>query len=376
MVGFPALSMERYARELLASLEAIGETDWKFESLICGNAERVAKLLPGTQGEKWASRAGRFIKYPLLAKRAVGNVYHVLDHSHANLAQAVPGEKSVITCHDVTPYLAAIGKIPMAASRWTRYTFPQRVRAMRRCRYIIADSESTKRDLMEHFGVPEEQIVTVHLGKNTTFTPLPPGGTAERDAQSKAIRAKHKISPEAKVVFHVGTPLRYKNTPTLLKAFKLLREEMRGTEVWFLRAGGPFFEDEQELINSLGIADRVVHAGKIPTDEELAAYYRAVDAFGFPSLYEGFGWPPLEAMACGTPCVTSDAASLPEIVGDAGLTVKPTDAEGLASALHRILTDDTLRATLKEKSIAQAATFTWENCARQTLAVYERVAKG
>jgi glycosyltransferase involved in cell wall biosynthesis len=370
VVGFPSTSIERYARELLSGLKAVAGPDWSVDEL----RHEGPRLLPGKGGEKWASRAGRFITYPLTASRTEADVYHVLDHSHANLTLALPPEKTVITCHDVIPFLAATGRIPMATGRLTRYTFPQRVRCMRRCRAILCDSDATARDLHEFFGVPTEQTATVYLGRNPLFTPEPPGGAAERVARTAEIRKKHGIPEEAFVVFHVGTPMRYKNTPALLRALPLLRDALKGRgDVYLLRASAPLFPDEEELARELGVADRVIQAGRLPTDEDLAAYYRASDVFAFPSLYEGFGWPPLEAMSCGVPVVTSNAASLPEVVGDAGLTVPPTDHAALADALYRVLTDDALRQSLKAKLPAQAAKFTWENCARRTLEVYGKV---
>ncbi|MGB9880037.1 MAG: glycosyltransferase family 4 protein, partial [Anaerolineae bacterium] len=120
------------------------------------------------------------------------------------------------------------------------------------------------------------------------------------------------------------------------------------------------------------IADRVVFTGYVP-DEDLPALYSGADLFVFPSLYEGFGLPPLEAMACGTPVVCSKASSLPEVVGDAALMVDPYDVEALAEAMHRVLSDAVLREELRGKGLARAQQFTWEKAARETLAVYEEV---
>jgi glycosyltransferase involved in cell wall biosynthesis len=376
LTEFPAVSMKRYATELAGALRKVAGADWEFEEIVCGRDERIARLIPGTQGEKWASRAGRFVKYPMIASKAVGDVFHVLDHSHANLTLSLDGPRTVITCHDIIPFLASKQLIPLTTGRLTKYTFPQRIRCMKRCRYIVADSESTKRDLMEHAHIEADRIIVAYCGINPIFTPEPKGGTAEKSERTRAIRAKHKIPDDVKIVLHVGTATRYKNTPGLLRAMKLLHDDPKmGGKVWLVRTGAPFFEDEDELISELGIRDIVVHAGRIPDDEGLADYYRAADVLAFPSLYEGFGWPPLEAMACGTPAVTSNVASLPEVVGEAGMTVPATDTEALATALVTVLADETLQAEMSRKSVAHAAKFTWENCARTVLSVYEKVAK-
>jgi glycosyltransferase involved in cell wall biosynthesis len=370
MVEFPSASMKRYAEELAAALRRVAGADWEFEELICRRPTAVEKILPGTQGERWSNRAGMFVKYPLMAARAAGDVFHVLDHSHANLTLSLDGAKTVITCHDIIPFLAAKGLIPMHAGRATKYTFPQRIRCMRRCRRIIADSEATKRDLMEHGGVPAEQVEVAYCGVNPVFRPEPPDGV-ERTSE---IRRKHGIPDTARVVLHVGNTLRYKNTPTLIRALRRLRNDPElGPHIWLLRMGSTFLNEEEELIDHLGLRDRVVLAGPIPDDARFADYYRAGDVLAFPSLYEGFGLPPLEAMACGTPAVTSNAASLPEVVGDAGLTVPPTDDDAFACSLHRVLTDDALRSTLRERGIVRAAAFTWENCAKKVLSVYKSV---
>ena len=158
----------------------------------------------------------------------------------------------------------------------------------------------------------------------------------------------------------------------MLKALHVLRTSVP-LKIKLLRIGAPFAAEEQNLINEFGLDDHIVHAGRVDGDERLAGFYRAADLLAFPSMWEGFGWPPLEAMACGTPVVASNAASLPEVIGDAGLLVEPQDSEGLARAMQRLLTNDELRRSLIEKGLQRARCFTWERTALDTLAVYERV---
>ena len=376
IIGFPSASMRRYADDLGAALRRVAGPEWEFRELLGQPSEKVARLLPGESGEKWAGRVGRFVSYPRQAARTAGDVYHVLDHSHANLTLSLPGEKTIITCHDVIPLLAAKGLIPLAAGRMTRYSFPMRIQCMRRCRVILADSEATKRDLIEHGAVPAEQIQVVYLGVKPVFAPEPPGGAAEREARTQAIRRKHGVLDGAKIVLHVGNALRYKNTPTVLRALAHLRNDSAlGEEVYLLRMGSPLSGEDAELAASLGVADRVLWAGNIPDDTTFADHYRAGDVLAFPSLYEGFGWPPLEAMACGTPVVASNAASLPEIIGDAGITVDPMDDTALAAQLRNVLTKPDMQTKMRQKGLVQASKFTWENCARQVLSVYRNIAE-
>ena len=377
IAGFPSESMRRYATELAGALRAVGAGGWAFDEITCEPEAGIAAAFGGGSfGEKMAGRHARFVKYPRLIRGIGGaSVFHILDHSHAGLALALPPARTVLTCHDIIPLLAARGLVPMPHPMLARLTYPLRIRWMKRCRKIIAISESTKKNLVEIAGIPAEKIAVVPYGCNPVFGPDPAApGVLPADERGDVL-ARYGIPAGARVILHVATATRYKNTPAILQALRILKENpVPGGEVWLLRIGADFFEDESALIARLGVGDRIRHAGGIFDDRILAACYRAADAFVFPSLWEGFGWPVLEAMACGTPVVVSNVASLPEIAGEAGVFVSPHDHAALAEALRSLLANPRELQQRSEMSLAQARRFSWEKCARGTLAVYEQVA--
>ncbi len=369
LVEYHAFSMKRYAQELTQSLLNLNLPGWEYESLTCHHVELIAKLIPGTLGIQTAERLGRLVRYPLVARKAQGDLFHILDHSHAHLINSLAAQKTIVTCHDIIPLLASRGKIDIPVTPNARRAFPRIVERLERARAVIAISESTKGNLLEHTRVPEERIHVVYYGVNPNFTPTPPVGISRADERS-ALLEHYKIPLDAKVLMHVGTTGRYKNNSALVKLLKALDKD-----VWLLRVGAPFYDDEEALVDSLGVRGRLVQAGKIYDDLRLAAHYRAADLFVFPSIWEGFGWPPLEAMACGTPAVTSNVASLPEVVGDAGVTVGPHEHAALAEAVRSLLQDPVRLKALRQRSVEQAARFTWKRCGSQTRTVYEKIAR-
>jgi glycosyltransferase involved in cell wall biosynthesis len=359
-------SMGRYARELAAAMRAVGKEGWQFQEVWSSSPRLGSRLIPGKPGRRLDSALGRYLQYPFKAFRASGNLFHVLDHGYSQLLLGLGGRRTVVTCHDLIPLLARVGAIPVSVSRNVALTFRFRLACMARATRVIAVSEATRRTILKFTPIPPERIVVIPHGLSQVFSPngdAPPEG---------GVRSRLGIPAEARVVLHVGTRGRYKNTPTLLKTLKLLQDSGLAN-LWFLRVGADFHPEEHAMLDAMGLRAQTVHAGGGWSDEDLASIYRAADLFAFPSLWEGFGWPPLEAMACGTPVVTSNAASLPEVVGDAGLMCPPQDYQGLAAAMRLVLTNDDLRRDLRARGLARARRFTWEAAARKTLAVYEEV---
>ena len=374
ITGSPSESMRRYAAELAAALRGLKDENWEIDEIVCEPSATVSAAFGGGKtGGKMASRHARLLKYPGLIRSHAGSVFHILDHSHANLALSTPPDATVLTCHDIIPLLAAKGLVSMPHPALTRLTFPLRVMCMKRCRKIIAISESTKKTLIEVAGIPAEKIEVVYYGCNPAFGPEPTAPGQTRSGERVEVLSRYGIPEGAKVILHVATATRYKNTPAILEALRILKETA-GNNTWLLRVGADFFEDEALLVERLGVGDRIRHAGRVFDDRLLAACYRAADVFVFPSLWEGFGWPVLEAMACGTPVVVSNVASLPEVAGSAGLSVPPRDYRALAGALDSVLSNPQERLRLSAAAIEQAGRFSWEACARGTLAVYEQTA--
>ncbi len=233
----------------------------------------------------------------------------------------------------------------------------------RRAARVIAISEWTRRDVAQHLGVAPERVIAIPLGvDHDHFKPQPPEAVA-------AFKAQHGIGDQA--IFYLGSLEPRKNLPRLIEAFSVLNAQSSFSHLQLFVGGSLAWKYDEVFarIRQLGLQDRVRLIGRV-SDADLPRWYSACAVMAYPSLYEGFGLPPLEAMACGAPVVTSNVTSLPEVVGEAGITVAPTDVRALAEALHRVLSDDALRADLRAKSLARAAQFTWQRTAEQTVACY------
>lgn len=364
--------MRRYARELSRELRGMDMPDCQVEDVSCDRSSLIMNAIPGDWGKRWAERAGRLIKYPLLAAQVQADVYHIMDHSHAHLSLSLPGQRTVITCHDIIPLLAKSGKIAIAAEGMAKHTFVVRLACLRRAARIIAVSESTKQGLVHEAGIPESRIAVIHNGLDACFQPA--ASQEQQQVERIAMRASHRLPEDARVVLQVATKNKYKNTSLLIKALAAVNKSASlKSPVWLLRLGADLFPEEKDLVHSLGLEKFVVQTGHLASDEAVVRLYRAADLLAFPSFWEGFGWPPLEAMGCGLPVIASKVASIPEVVGDAGILIDPYDVTELSSAIERVLDQEDLRTDLIQKGLARSKKFSWMQAAAKTVSVYRDV---
>jgi glycosyltransferase involved in cell wall biosynthesis len=271
-----------------------------------------------------------------------------------------PSCRSVITVHDLAFLL-----YPHFLTRESARYYGHIDQAVRWTDHIIAVSESTKRDTIQHLGVPEDKITVVHEAANPIFRPI------DREHARQQVQNRHGV--DGPFILFVSTIEPRKNVPTLIQAVWQLmtcyKEEIR-----LVIAGGKgwLFEDAFALVEQLKLEDRVHFVGRV-SSEELLHLYNAAELLAHPAFYEGFGLPPLEAMACGLPVVVSHVASLPEVVGDAGILIDPHNVDELTVSMWRVLNDSGLRREMSAKGLNQAARFSWDRAARETLGIYQSV---
>jgi glycosyltransferase involved in cell wall biosynthesis len=282
-----------------------------------------------------------------------------LFHSTDFIPPAWGARRFVITVHDLNflyypQYLTEEAR---------RYYNEQIAWAVARADAIIADSHATQRDLARRLDVPAERVTVVHLAANPVFRPL-------SDAEVAATLDPYDLTPG--YLLFVGTWEPRKNLPGLLEALALLHERGERRHLVIVGRPGWLYDEVFAKVETLDLASWVHFIERVPLSD-LVGLYNGALLLAMPSFYEGFGFPALEAMQCGTPAVVADRASLPEVVGDAGLLIDPDAPMTLADACWRVAREPDLRQQLHRAGLQQAATFTWEAAARETLAVYERV---
>jgi glycosyltransferase involved in cell wall biosynthesis len=260
----------------------------------------------------------------------------------------------VITIHDLSFIRHPEFFRPMNRLYLKTFTGP----SLRRATAVITDSDSTARDVTQLLGVPAERIFTVYPGVSPDYYPRAPQAVAQ---------FRREMGLPERFVLYLGTLEPRKNLVRLVRAFARL--DLSDVHLVLAGAKGWYFEDILAEVTRLDVEDRVHLPGYVPA-ESLPFWYNAASVFAYPSIYEGFGIPVLEALASGVPTLTSSATSLPEAGGDATLQVSPLDEEAIATGLYRLLTDDVLREDVRVKGLAHASNFSWGKMAKETTEVY------
>ncbi len=313
------------------------------------------------------------LAFPWFLRRHQGDVYHV-PYARVPLFMPTP---YVVTVHD-------IGFLLFADKKDWRMEWRERLigHGLRRASAVIAVSGATQRDVQQFFGIPPEKIEKIYDAPDPAIFPNP----GEENGQSNGDRLKirqqflERYQIDYPYLLYAGTVRPQKNVPRLIEAFSVLRSELL-KHPHYRRLKLLIIGDEISKNPSVRLAvlhsrleDSVRFLGFVP-DETLRVFFEAAEAFVFPSLHEGFGLAPLEAMVAGTPVVASNVSALPEVLGDAALLVNPENVFEISRGIHEVLLDVELRTSLIEKGRVQAAKYSWKKTAEQVIEIYRRTAK-
>ena len=310
-----------------------------------------------------SSRPARLAWEQIQLPRALDRLgIDVLHSTHHTLPLAGVRCRRVVTIHDVTFF-----RIPERYPPIRRF-YMQTLTRLSACAAdaIIVPSNAALDDVLSRLHVPAEKVVTVYEAPARRFAPVP---------APESVPVLRELGVDSPYVLSVGSLEPGKNRPRLIRAMRMLRDQgfeqrlvVVGQKAWNL-------DDELALVTELNMQDRVQYLGYVG-DSQLPALYSAAAAFAFPSLHEGFGLPVIEAMACGTPVLTSNISATAEVAGDAAVLVDPLSVEAIRDGLRQLLGDPALRAELSARGLGRASEFSWGRAADETHAVYERVVRG
>jgi glycosyltransferase involved in cell wall biosynthesis len=353
---YRSAGVHRYIYQLLRHL---GQADEALQyTVLLGEGILPPEVHLSTQRSRWpTSRATIRIAWEqLIQPWTLSRIKADLAHGPLLVAPMLAPCPAVVTIHDLS--FIRYPQLFRPANRLYLTTMTRL--SARRARRFIAVSAHTASESVKLLGIPKSRIDVVYHGVDPSFRPLPV-------EQVESFRRKMNL-PQ-RYVLCVGTLEPRKNHTRLVEAFARLC--LRDTKLVLAGGKGWLYDELFAKVKVLGMSDHIIFAGYVG-NEDLPLWYNAATAFAYPSLYEGFGMPILEAQACGTPVMTSTASSLPEAAGDGALMVDADDVTAIAAGLERILTDEPLRGNLRERGLAHASQFTWAQTARETARVYRQ----
>lgn len=355
--GYRSAGIHGYIYHTLVNLAAEAPEDWRFTAMVGGkNALAFDGITMRRAGWDTESPLRRILWEQIAQPSQLGDfdLYHAL----AFVSPVLMTKPSVVTVYDLS--FLHYPQVLSASRRLYLRLFT--ALSCRRARRVIAISQSTARDLSDSLGIPADKIDVAVPGYDiTTYKPLP-------REQVEAFRKQQNL-PDRFWLF-LGTLEPRKNLPMLLEAYAALPKSER---LPLIMAGGKGWDYEAifSSVERYNLVKEVQFPGYLPMDA-LPLWYNSAEAFIYPSVFEGFGLPVLEAMACGTPVIVSDASSLPEVAGNAGMCLPPQDVQAWTAGLQRAYADDVWRTQARERGLTEAARFHWRQTAQATIASYRR----
>lgn len=351
--------MERFADDLQAALRAETQVVARETTIHASRlgAHRLTRKL-----DEWATS---IVRYPIHAWRQSADVFHVVDHSNAHLLSVLPRERTIVTCHDLMLLHAETEDIGFRGSPIAVRRFRWTTSFLRRAALVACVSEATASDVTRLLNLDPAKLRVIPPGIGASFVPA---------SVETRLRMRETLDPSGRrpLILQVSSGGPYKNVPGTLRIISELRS--RGLDPVLARVGEPLNAAQIAQATDMGILASVRELGRV-SDRDLASLYAASDLLLFPSRWEGFGWPPLEALACGTPSVVAkECRSVVDVLGDAGLSEPADDVRALSSAVEMIVKTPTLRATLVERGRARVQAMTWRRTAEAYLMAYEEIA--
>ncbi|MBD2355804.1 glycosyltransferase family 4 protein [Tolypothrix sp. FACHB-123] len=357
----PNFSMDIYADGIISGLKVV-RPQWEIVELAPCSIDRNSRSLL-LRAKKFYER---FWGFPRTIQNQVADIFHIIDHSEGHIVNWVKnqGKPIVVTCHDLINYfypdnLQGSVQVPFVSSNLWFHS----VKAMQNANHILAVSSATAQDVTQILNIHPQQITVTPNAVESAFHILP-------DNQIASFRHKQGISPETICLLNVGGNHPRKNISTILQVVKILQQ--KGLNIHFWKAGAAFTSEEQNYIQTQALENYITYLGQ-PDKQTLVQIYNAADILIAPSTHEGFGITILEAMACGTPVITSKVSAMPEVAGDAGVLVDPTNAQEIAEAVYHLHNNPIDYQKLKDAGLARVKSFTWERTAEKIAEVYEEL---
>jgi glycosyltransferase involved in cell wall biosynthesis len=354
-------SMDIYADNLVAELKYI-RPSW--------DIVEIAPKPWTKDANQWHSGTGinknieRLWRHPRAVSCLEGDIFHVTDHSNAHVAYWLKKKKCnvVVTCHDLVQFVyPEILKDQARFPAFSLASWKYSVRGMQYADRVIAVSTNTAKDVTSMLPIAAEKVAVVPNGVEDKFYQLPAD-------EVQKIKRNYESTRDAFCLLNVGTNHQRKNIDNILKSLVVLRD--RGVPVKLWKVGSEFSSEQQKLIRSHSLEPMITFISA-PDKITLLQLYNAADALLAPSLYEGFGLTILEAMACGTPVISANVSSLPEVAGDAAILVDPLDVQAIADAVYSLQNDAKLQQSYREKGLARIKQFSWRSSTERVVQIYE-----